>query len=114
VVSAELHRYALHDARQGDRVVAALPGLGARLAVRRPGAGRRSVRPAPGLHRQCGVDPNRDEAIGYAQRLLQAGVSVDLHQWPGTFHGSQAILSAEVSRRQLAELGTVLRHALAN
>jgi acetyl esterase/lipase len=57
-------------------------------------------------------DPNRDEAIGYAQRLLQAGVSVELHQWPGTFHGSQAILSAEVSRRQIAELGAVLRRAL--
>ena len=59
-------------------------------------------------------DPNRDEAIGYAQRLLQAGVPVELHQWPGTFHGSQAILSAEVSQRQLAELGAVLRRALAD
>ena len=59
-------------------------------------------------------DPNRDEAIGYAQRLLQAGVSVELHQWPGTFHGSQAILSAEVSQRQLAELGAALRRALAD
>ena len=59
-------------------------------------------------------DPNRDEAIGYAQRLLQAGVSVELHQWPGTFHGSHAILSAEVSQRQIAELGTALRRALAD
>jgi len=57
-------------------------------------------------------DPNRDEAIDYAQRLLQADVPVELHQWPGTFHGSQAILSAEVSRRQIAELGTALRRAL--
>jgi len=59
-------------------------------------------------------DPNRDEAIRYAQRLLQAGVPVDLHQWPGTFHGSQAILSAEVSRRQIAELAAALRRALAD
>ena len=58
-------------------------------------------------------DPNRDEAIEYAQRLLQAGVSVELHQWSGTFHGSQAILSADVSQRQIAELGSVLRRALA-
>ncbi|WFB05863.1 alpha/beta hydrolase [Streptomyces sp. LX-29] len=58
-------------------------------------------------------DPNRDEGIDYALRLLQAGVSVELHQWAGTFHGSQAILSAEVSRRQIAELGAALRHALA-
>jgi acetyl esterase/lipase len=58
-------------------------------------------------------DPNRDDDIHYALRLLQAGVSVELHQWPGTFHGSQAILSAEVSQRQIAELGAVLRRALA-
>ena len=59
-------------------------------------------------------DPNRDEDIGYALRLLQAGVSVELHQWPGTFHGSQAILSAEVSQRQIAELAAALRRALAD
>ncbi len=58
-------------------------------------------------------DPNRDEALTYALRLLQAGVPVELHQWPGTFHGSQAILSAEVSQRQMDELGAVLRRALA-
>ncbi|GAA2455161.1 alpha/beta hydrolase [Streptomyces macrosporus] len=57
--------------------------------------------------------PNRDEDIAYALRLLQAGVSVELHQWPGTFHGSQAILSADVSQRQIAELGAALRRALA-
>jgi acetyl esterase len=56
--------------------------------------------------------PNRDEDITYAQRLLQAGVSVELHQWAGTFHGSQALLSAEVSQRQNAELGAALRRAL--
>jgi acetyl esterase/lipase len=58
-------------------------------------------------------DPNRDEAIVYAQRLMEAGVPVELHQWRGTFHGSQAVLSADISQRQIAELGTVLRHTLA-
>ena len=58
-------------------------------------------------------DPLRDEAIAYGLRLLQAGVSVELHQWPGTFHGSQAILSAEVSQRQIAELAAALRRTLA-
>jgi acetyl esterase/lipase len=58
-------------------------------------------------------DPLRDEGITYALRLLQAGVPVELHQWPGTFHGSQAILSAEVSRRQIAELAAALHRALA-
>ncbi|MEW2486630.1 alpha/beta hydrolase [Streptomyces sp. NPDC048411] len=57
--------------------------------------------------------PNRDEDLAYTLRLLQAGVPVELHQWPGTFHGSQAILSAEVSQRQNAELGAALRRALA-
>jgi acetyl esterase len=56
--------------------------------------------------------PNRDEDVTYALRLLQSGVSVELHQWPGTFHGSQAILPAEVSQRQIAELGAVLRRAM--
>jgi acetyl esterase/lipase len=58
-------------------------------------------------------DPNRDEGIAYARRLLEAGVSVELHQWPGTFHGSQAVLSAEVSQRQLTEITAALRRALA-
>ena len=60
------------------------------------------------------LDPNRDEAIEYAQRLLRAGVPVELHQWAGTFHGSQAVVSAPVSQRQTAELGDVLRRALAS
>jgi acetyl esterase len=58
-------------------------------------------------------DPNRDEGITYALRLLQAGVPVELHQWPGTFHGSFGIQSAEVSQRQIAELTAALRRALA-
>src|SRR5512133_3526833 len=58
-------------------------------------------------------DPLRDEDLAYALRLLQAGVSVELHQWPGTFHGSQAILSAEISQRQIAEFTAALRRALA-
>jgi acetyl esterase len=57
--------------------------------------------------------PNRDEDVAYALRLLAAGVSVELHQWPGTFHGSQSIVSAEVSQRQVAEVVAALRRALA-
>lgn len=57
--------------------------------------------------------PNRDEDIDYAARLLQAGVPVELHQWAGTFHGSQQIQSAEVSQMQIAELFTALRRGLA-
>ncbi len=56
--------------------------------------------------------PVRDEGIEYASRLLRAGVSVELHQWAGTFHGSQALLSASVSRRQFDELCAVVERAL--
>jgi acetyl esterase len=58
-------------------------------------------------------DPNRDEALEFGMRLLQAGVSVELHQWPGTFHGSQAILAADVSQRQLSEISGALHRGLA-
>jgi acetyl esterase len=57
-------------------------------------------------------DPLRDEGITYAQRLLQAGVSVELHQFPGTFHGSALVTSAAVSRRAQRESALVLRQAL--
>jgi acetyl esterase/lipase len=48
-------------------------------------------------------DPLRDEGIEYALRLLQAGVPVELHQYPGTFHGSGLVAGAAVSRRAQAE-----------
>jgi acetyl esterase len=57
-------------------------------------------------------DPLRDEGILYALALLDAGVSVELHSYPGTFHGSSSILTAEVSRRAAEEQMRVLRRAL--
>jgi acetyl esterase/lipase len=57
-------------------------------------------------------DPLRDEGILYALHLLQAGVPVELHQFPGTFHGSSIIPSAAVSKRMYAERLVVLRRAL--
>jgi acetyl esterase len=57
-------------------------------------------------------DPLRDEGITYALRLLQAGVSVELHQFPGTFHGSALVTTAAVSRRAQREAAAVLRRAL--
>lgn len=57
-------------------------------------------------------DPLRDEGIEYALRLLQAGVSVELHQYPGTFHGSSLVAGAAVSRRSNAEMMAALARGL--
>jgi acetyl esterase len=57
-------------------------------------------------------DPLRDEGIAYAQALMHAGVSVELHAFPGTFHGSSLVEQAEVSRREADEALAVLRRAL--
>jgi acetyl esterase len=57
-------------------------------------------------------DPLRDEGITYAQRLLQAGVPVELHLFPGTFHRSAVIASAAVSQRQVVETAEALRRGL--
>jgi acetyl esterase/lipase len=57
-------------------------------------------------------DPLRDEGILYALRLMEAGISVELHSYPGTFHGSAMIQTAEVSRREAAELLQALTRGL--
>lgn len=57
-------------------------------------------------------DPLRDEAINYAQQLLASGVSVELHHYPGTFHGSAMIQTAAISRRQRADKLEALRNGL--
>jgi acetyl esterase/lipase len=57
-------------------------------------------------------DPLRDEGIVYALRMLEAGVSVELHSFPGTFHGSAIVGSAAVSRRANTEMVEALRRGL--
>jgi acetyl esterase len=57
-------------------------------------------------------DPLRDEGIIYALRLMQAGVTVELHSYPGTFHGSSAIFAAQVSRRSAVEMFEALKRGL--
>lgn len=57
-------------------------------------------------------DPLRDEGVLYALKLMQAGVSVELHSYPGTFHGSALIMNAAVSQRQAEETNIVLRRGL--
>jgi acetyl esterase len=58
-------------------------------------------------------DPLRDEGITYALRLLAAGVSVELHQYPGTFHGSALVATAAVSKRAASDQLAAVRRKLA-
>ncbi|MDV7352743.1 alpha/beta hydrolase fold domain-containing protein [Rhodococcus oxybenzonivorans] len=57
-------------------------------------------------------DPMRDEALAYARALADAGVPVEVHLFPGTFHCSAVLVDAAVSRRELDEERVVLREAL--
>lgn len=52
-----------------------------------------------------------DEDLEYAQRLLQAGVSTELHVYPGATHGFDSILTAAVSRRFREERDNAVRRA---
>ena len=58
-------------------------------------------------------DPLRDEGIDYALRLMQAAVPVELHVYPHTFHGFEAIgVQADIVRRASEEQARALRAAL--
>lgn len=59
------------------------------------------------------LDPLRDANIEFALRLLQAGVSVELHSHPGTFHGStEMVTAAESSVRAKRGMLDALRRGL--
>ncbi|MES9538495.1 alpha/beta hydrolase fold domain-containing protein [Actinomadura sp. NPDC000600] len=66
----------------------------------------------PAFITACEFDPLRDEALTYAQRLIQAGVPTEVHHYPGTFHGSTMITAASITNRMLADRSNALRRAL--
>lgn len=51
----------------------------------------------------CEHDPLRDEGILYAMRMMEAGVPVELHHYPGTVHGFDLLTPSDVSTRALSE-----------
>lgn len=57
-------------------------------------------------------DPLRDEALIYAQRLLSAGVSTEIHCYPGTFHGSSMVVDAALSKHGVTNMFTALARGL--
>lgn len=53
-----------------------------------------------------------DECLAYAQRLMRAGVPVELHVYPGCFHGFKIATEAQVTRRAEEDNIAALRKAL--
>jgi acetyl esterase/lipase len=60
-----------------------------------------------------GIDLFVEEDIAYALRLIEAGVPVDLHVYPGGYHGFHLLVpDAAVSKQFNAELESALRRGL--
>ena len=60
------------------------------------------------------LDPLRDEGLAYARRLVEAGVSAEVHLYPGTFHGFDLMCpDTSVGRRALEEQAMAVRRCLA-
>jgi acetyl esterase len=58
------------------------------------------------------LDALRDEGIAYAQRLLEAGIAVELHHFAEAFHGFDTLANTPTSIRARAEQYSCLRTAL--
>jgi acetyl esterase/lipase len=59
----------------------------------------------------CEYDPLRDEGLAYATKLLAAGISTEVHNAAGTFHGFD-LLPTESGRLALDEQVAFIRRHL--
>ncbi|MFF3951562.1 alpha/beta hydrolase fold domain-containing protein [Streptomyces sp. NPDC001902] len=68
----------------------------------------------PRTYLDCGsAEVFRDSVLAYAQRLSEAGVSVDLHLWGGGFHGfDQMAPHTALSRASIAARDQFVRRAI--
>ena len=66
----------------------------------------------PALVTAYEFDGLRDEDVDYAQRLMAAGVSTELHVYPGAFHACTWIATAGICRTILGDLVESLRRRL--
>lgn len=58
------------------------------------------------------VEIFRDEAVDFAKRLMEAGVSVEWQVWPGVFHGAEQFVDAAIVKRMIAQRTAVMKQAL--
>jgi acetyl esterase len=59
-------------------------------------------------------DPLRDEGITYAMRLMQAGIPVELHCYPGTVHSFDFLTPSDISTRAVNEAVVAFKQAMAD
>ena len=62
----------------------------------------------------CEHDPLRDEAIIYALNLMNSGIPVELHNYPGTVHGFDYIVPSNISNAAIKYEISIIKNVLQN
>jgi acetyl esterase len=61
----------------------------------------------------CEHDALRDEGVLYALRLMNAGIPVELHTYPGTVHGFDMLTMTDISKQAVMDSIAAFRRATA-